>query len=167
MKTLSVLLSLLTVSSSHATPWEDFLNLPAPQNAAATRSIDYTEPVQGGYLSGDLDILQTQVLAGDANAFQLAFRLYEKADGGLAEELGVILSKTIRTNPSFFLRQIALIDPSCKRFQWILNTPGLEYVDRPKAAKYEVEMRKKALSSVTGKAPVLLARRCRNLITWP
>ena len=146
------------------TPWEIYLDLPTPQNASHVVAIEYTEPRQGGYDSNDLEILQTQVAASDVESFRLGFRLYKASDGGLAEELGVILSTSIRSHPRFFLQQVATLDPTCREFTWILNTPGLEYVDRTDAAAYELRMRQASLMVVNDNALAAIRNNCVRLI---
>ena len=164
MKTLAILLLAASSSVMAGTPWETYLDLPTPQNASHVVAIEYTEPPQGGYDSNDLEILQTQVAASDAESFRLGFRLYKASGGGLAEELGVILSASIRSHPRFFLQQVATLDPTCREFSWILNTPGLEYIDRTDAAAYELRMRQASLMGVNGDAFAEIRNNCVRLI---
>ena len=66
----------------------------------------------------------------------------------MAEDLGTVLARTIRAHPEFFLRQLVVLGVSCSSVRWVLNVPGLEYVDRPNAKRYEIRMRRNALSGV-------------------
>jgi hypothetical protein len=88
------------------------------------------------------------VLARDREAFRLAVRLYRAADGGNAEDLGIILGRAARSQPEFFLREVAALNIPCSNLSWPLNSPGLEYVDRMEAQAYEIKQRKEALLSV-------------------
>ena len=165
MKIVAVLLLAATSFPAIAsTPWETYLDLPSPQNASRVVAIEYTDPQQGGYDSDDLGILQAQVDASDMESFRLGFRLYKASDGGLAEELGVILSTSIRAHPRFFLQQVAVLDPTCHEFSWILNTPGSIYVDRADAAAYEIRMRRTSLNDVKDEALAKVRRDCMKLI---
>src|SRR5262245_13380705 len=109
------------------TEWEKYLAHPTPQQAARVNRIEASDKsvqVGGDY---ELQILQDQVLAQDIQAFRLAYRLYVSSDGGLSEDLGALLAKTIRAHPQFFLRQVASMNISCAKLTWVLNNPGLEY----------------------------------------
>jgi len=150
MKRIAVLLLLVTTSALAKTPWETYLDEPSSRNAAHVESIAYSTPVEGGYDSDDLAILHLQVLAADPAAFQLADRLREKSDGGLAEELSAILASAIRPHPEFFLDQVRALKRPCSDFN--IDAAGIEYVDRPVAQKYELHMRQVALASVAAKS---------------
>lgn len=149
MKALSGLLIFFWMHSACAeTEWEKYLDNPTPQQAARVNKVensDKSNEVGGAY---ELQILQNQVLAQDVQAFRLAYRLYQSSDGGLAEDLGALLARTIRAHPQFFLRQVVSLNIPCSKLAWVLNTPGLEYTDREDAQHYEIAMRKKALRSV-------------------
>ncbi len=160
MKMLVILLSAFVPAAMAVTPWETYLDLPTPQNASRVLKIAYTEPRLGDYDAGDLEILETQIAAQDSEAFRLGYRLYQSADGGLAEDLGVILSKSIRSHPTFFLQQVNALGGDCSRFRWVLNTPGLEYVDRELARAYEIKMRQVSLHSVKSKSLNKVRDRC-------
>jgi len=148
MKTISGLLLFLFFHSAFAeTAWEKYLENPTPKQAALVNKVEASDQGNAGGDS-ELQILQNQVLAQDSEAFQLAYRLYKSSDGGLAEDLGALLARTIRAHPQFFLQQIALLKVPCTKLAWVLNTPGLEYTDRPNAKNYEMNMRKKALRGV-------------------
>ncbi len=135
-------------SACAETEWEKYLANPTPQQAARVNKVEASDKsdVGGDY---ELQILQNQVLAQDSQAFRLAYRLYQSSDGGLAEDLGALLARTIRAQPQFFLQQVQLLNVPCSKLKWVLNVPGLEYTDRPKAKHYEIEMRKEALRNVT------------------
>ena len=146
MRILCVIIFLFWLPTALAeTEWEKYLAKPTPQQAARVNKIEFTDP---GNKHDGLQILQNQVLAQDSQAFHLAYRLYQSADVAESEDLGALLARTIRVHPQFFLRQIMSLNIPCSKVAWILNVPGLEYVDRPNAQHYEIEMRKKALRSV-------------------
>jgi len=139
-------LILCAATARAETPWERYLAEPTPQHASKVQAIT------GRLGSEDLQILQDQVLAQDKEAFRLALRLYHaQPPGGTAEDLGVLLARTIRPHPSFFLQQLAATGTPCSAMSWVLRAPGLEYVDRPAARRYEIAMRVKALQSVKEK----------------
>jgi hypothetical protein len=146
MRILCGIIILFWVPTAWAeTAWEKYLAKPTPEQAERVNKIEYADP---GNKHDGLQILQNQVLAQDSQAFRLAYRLYQSPDAAESEELGALLARTIRVHPQFFLRQIMSLNIPCSKVAWILNTPGLEYVDRPNARHYEIEMRKKALSSI-------------------
>lgn len=135
-------------SACAETEWGKYLAKPTPQQAARVNKVEASgKRNAGGHY--ELQILQNQVMAQDSQAFRLAYRLYQTSDGGLAEDLGALLARTIRAQPQFFLQQIQLLNVPCSKLKWVLNMPGLEYTDRADAQHYEIEMRKKALRSVT------------------
>jgi hypothetical protein len=146
--TLAWVLVLLPFSSSALaqTAWERYLDEPNAGNAGLVTTLAYSQPREGGYDAGDLEILKLQVLAGDPSAYALAFRLRSQADGGLAEDLGAILASAIRPHPEFFLRQVAALDASCAGFD--IDVAGLEYVDRPGAQAYELHARVAAIAAI-------------------
>ncbi len=132
------------------TEWEKYLANPTPQQAARVNKVEASDKNEAGG-DDELQILQNQVLAQDGQAFRLAYRLYQSADGGLAEDLGALLARSIRVHPQFFLKQVVLLNIPCSKISWVLNVPGPEYTDRPRARLYEIEMRKKALRGVKTK----------------
>ncbi len=164
---LSAFLFFMSSTSWAETSWEAYLNHPTSENAIHVNKIEYTAgkiPQNYGYWDPDLNILRNQVLGGDAEAFRRAFRLFRNSDGGLREELNAVLSHSIRPHPQFFLAQISELQPSEIELRKILLMPGLEYVDRSQARTYELEMRRKALSSVSERKLLLLRDRCLNLM---
>jgi len=154
MKILIYVLFLTVLTACPAlgmTTWEAYLSNPTPELVSKVSRIEYSKDSnteKGGYYAPDLDILRNQVLAGDSEAFRLAYRLLEKTDGGLLEELTVILSHTIRARPEFFLRELSALQPNTSVLKSILLMPGLEYTDRTEARQYELKMRAKALETV-------------------
>ena len=132
------------------TPWETYLALPSAENAAKVERIEYSsgEPAPVGYRALDLQILRLQVVAGDIEAFRLAYRLRERSDAGLLEELTGILARAIRPQPDMFLEAVSSLRPSRAALESILMMPGLEYVDRPRAQGFEIAMRRKAIEGV-------------------
>jgi len=167
MKYLAIILLAFASTACASTPWEGYLDYPISSNAAQVDAMTYSTPLRGGYDSDDLQILRLQIQAGDTEAFQLGYRLYVRADGGLAEELGDILAKTIRVNPRFFLEQVSALKLQCSALHWVLNVPGPEYVDRPAAQAYEIRMRIKAFRGVTDKTLAKVREQCLDEIDAP
>ncbi len=164
---LSALLFFISSTSWAETPWEVYLNNPTSDNAIRVNRVEYTTgeiPRNYGYWEPDLHILRNQVMGGDAEAFRLAFRILRNSDGGLREELTAILSHSIRSHPQFFLAQMSDLKPNETELRRILTMPGLEYVDHDQARIYELEMRRKALASVSTKALLPLRVRCLGLM---
>lgn len=94
--------------TSAGTLWEEYLSHPIPGNAAKVIKIEYTPGTVSqnrGYWAPDLQNLRNQVSGSDSEAFKLTYRLIQKTDGGLAEDLTVILSHTVRARPGFFYRK--------------------------------------------------------------
>lgn len=160
MKLLALLFAAWVPLAAAETPWEAYIDFPTPANAARVSSIQYTEPRQGGYDARDLGILETQVRAAEPEAFRLAYRLYGDSDGGLAEELGVMLGQVIRAQPTYFMLQIRALGASCSDFHWVLNAAGLEYADRARAQRYEIEARRNAIRSVHEKQVLSIKAQC-------
>lgn len=134
------------------TRWEAYLAQPTPENASYVEKIEYSPeaiPDQNEYWAPDLDILRNQIQGGDKESFRLAFRLIQKSDGGLLEDLIVILSHTIRARPEFFLKEMSKLNPQRELLKMILLMPGLEYADRNDAKRYEINMRRKAISEIS------------------
>jgi len=149
------------------TPWESYLTLPIPERASEVVAIEYTPgelPENQEYREPDLMILQNQVLACDRESFRLAYRLAENADGGLYEDLVAILSHTIRSHPEFFLKEMADLKPDRSVLKSILTMPGMEYMDRSYARRYEIYMRRLALTDVSNLSLDSFRDTCLELI---
>jgi hypothetical protein len=169
MRTITtVTISILLATYSYAaTPWEQYLALPTPANASKVSALGYSAgaiPPNYGYWAPDLDILKIQILGGDQESFRLAYRLIERADGGLLEELTAMLGQSIRPQPEMFLRQLGALKPDTKLLKSILLNTSEEYVDRESARIFEIEMRKKALQSVADKSVVDIKAKCLNIL---
>lgn len=155
IKKCACLMLPLLLAGSHAfakTPWESYLMLPIPDRASKVDRIEYTPgevPEAYGYREPDLDILRNQVMACDRESFRLTYRLIENADGGLLEDLIAILSHTIRVHPEFFLKEMSELDPDPEILRSVLMSPGLEYTDRNYARRYELYMRRIAITDVS------------------
>ena len=115
-------------------------------------------------MESDLDVLRNQVLGGDSEAFRLTYRLLQKADGGLLEDLIVILSHTIRARPAFFLSELSALQPTSGTLKNILLMTGLEYVDQPEAQRYELKMRIKAIEAVKTEMLKSFRDRCLEIL---
>ena len=149
------------------TPWESYLTLPAPEYASKVTEIEYSpesDIAAGDHVTSDLKILRNQVMAGDRESFRLAYRLIETSDDGLLGELVTILGNTIRVAPEFFLTQMADLNPRENILQAILLSPGTEYTDRTYAQRYEIYMRKMALTGVSDISLKDIRETCLELI---
>lgn len=169
MRTLRLLLTIGFVStpSLAETDWERYVSLPSTVHAAAVSAITYTAGTEGasrGYLLSDLDVLRIQVVAGDKEAFRLAYRLAEQSDGALSEDFHIILGKAIRPQPRMFLLVTAELEPSDRELNYMLNNFGETFVDRLAAHDYEKEMRRQALLSITDEDLVEIRNRCVSLL---
>lgn len=170
MKTiiLPILLLFFTSASASAkTPWESYLTLPIPERAINVVEIGYSPeavPENDGDRERDLKILRDQVLASDRESFRLAYRLIENADSGLRENLISILSLSIRTHPEFFLKEMSKLNPDQDILRSILTASGAEYTDRSYARRYELYMRRMALTDVSDLALKDFRDACLELI---
>ncbi len=150
-----------------ATPWEEYLALPSSANASRVTAMTYSpgKSPAGGYATSDIRVLEDQVLSQDREAFHLLVRLYHSTEGGLAEDLGVLVGHSARVHPEFFLREVSALNRPCSELAWALNAPGEQYVDRPDARRYEIEARKDALQGVTTKALLRVRGECLATLT--
>ena len=105
----------------------------------------------------DLALLEVQVLASDAEATRLAFRLRSKSDGHLTETLDIMLGRLIRINPRLFLTSLHEQKSPVARLDSMIANFGNAFADRASASRYESERRIAALLTVT--SPRLLATR--------
>ena len=155
MKTIHLSILLLFIASASAsakTPWESYLTLPIPERASDVVEIEYSPEAvteNAGDRERDLRILRDQVLACDRESFKLAYRLVENAGDGLRENLISILSLTVRTHPEFFLKEMSKLNPDQDVLRSILTASGSEYNDRKYARRYELYMRRIALTDVS------------------
>ena len=147
---VTVVFLINTAPAIAATPWEEYLALPSSANAALVTTMTYSpgNVPHGGDSPSDIRVLEDQVLAQDREAFRLLVRLYRSTDGGLAEDLGVFPGHSVRVHPEFFLHEVAALNRPCSELAWALNAPGLQYVDRPAARRYEIDARKAALEDL-------------------
>lgn len=157
-------LSVCAFSSANAagTAWERYLDFPSAENARLVHKMAYSShknDIEEG-AAGDLAILRTQVVAGDRAAFDLTYLLMQSADGGVLEDLQAILASAIRSQPEMFLLEVGHLNPSEETLKSILLMPGLEYVDRLRAQRYELEMRRRAINALGRKDTRSIRRRC-------
>lgn len=155
MKTIHLSILILFIASASAsakTPWESYLTLPIPERASDVAVIEYSPETvheNDGDLERDLRILRDQVLACDRESFKLAYRLVENAGDVLRENLISILSLTVRTHPDFFLKEMSRLNPDQDVLKSILTASGPEYGHRSYARRYELYMRRMALTDVS------------------
>lgn len=149
----------LSAPARAQTAWETYLEWPSPENATRVERADYSIAAQAERLYDDLGLLERQILALDREAVRLAFRLHPTSDGHYAETLDIVLGLVIRLDPRTFLeelkssvRQVALDS--------LVGNLGWAYVDRSDAQAYEVELRAKALRSVTDPALLTVRDAC-------
>jgi hypothetical protein len=159
-----LVLGLTSATAAAATPWEQYLATPTPANADAVTKITYSpgtlEHPEYGYDALDLELLKTQVAAGDVAAFRLAVRLSRAADGGLAEDLTLIVASMIRSHPAAFLRELSKLAPADAELESMLLMTGAEYVDRVSAHTYELTQRRLAIANVRDEALKGFKRSC-------
>lgn len=145
-------LTFCCVTQVHAkTSWEEYLDLPSENNAKRVTNITYSAAsteISKKHISRDLKILGTQIISGDRAAFQLAFQLREKTDGGLLEDLDAMLGHAVRPYPMLLLEELARKKVPDAAVESIILNPGLEYTDRPAAQLYEIEMRYKSILAI-------------------
>lgn len=144
------------------TAWERYLNLPSAENARLVHKMTYSahkDRAEDGS-AGDLAILRIQVVAGDRAAFDLAFLLMRNAQGGVLEDLQAILASAIRSQSVMFLQAVGQLSLPAETLESILLMPGLEYVDRPQAQRYELQMRRNAISMITRKGLSSIQKKC-------
>ena len=142
----------LSTGAFGQTAWESYVQLPKPENAEAVERIEYS---RGAISEGDIYqyerilLLETQIVAGDAAAWRLAYRLRAKSDAALREYMNRALSRMIRPHPKIFLQEFQKLGtPSEALFDALLMV-GEEYVDLLGARKYELSMRLEAIESIT------------------
>jgi hypothetical protein len=168
---LSILLLFIACDYAAAkTPWESYLTLPIPERASSVVHIEYSansSPETDGGLEHDLNILRDQVLACDRAAFKLAYRLVENADAGLRENLFAILGHTIRAHPEFFLKEMSRLQPDQDVLKSILMASDSGYRDRNYARRYELYMRRMALTDVSSRSLNDFRDTCLELIEIP
>jgi hypothetical protein len=156
MKHLALLLLIYvfatgSASCASATPWEEYVAFPSPENAARVDSISYSEQLaaerSGERITADLNVLAIQVFSGDRGAFRLTLRLLRSAKPGAnLEHLSEIAGRYVRQDPKAYLEEVASSGMSarCPGIGYV----GLEYVDRNAARGYEINARAKALGTV-------------------
>ena len=127
------------------TSWENYLDLPTTENANLVVAISFSPKADSSEDRRDLRILQIQIYGGDRGAIRLVYRLRHTDDASLLEELNTILARSIRSNPRLFLEEASRAQLSDDALKGIILTPGLEYIDRPAAKLYEIEMRYEGL----------------------
>ena len=144
-----------------ATPWERYLAVPSPEHARRVVALEYSTDGSADRpferQDEDLALLSVQVLSGDREAVDLAFRLLQHSDGHGAETLDIMLGRLIRVRPRLFLQALMVVRPHLSRLDGVVGNFGGEYVDRFDAQKYEARQRIRALRGVSD--PVLQALR--------
>lgn len=141
-----ILFLLATTSVRAETPWEKYLVEPTPENAKSVAAIEYSS--DNSETNSDFLLLESQVVSGDVEAFELTLRLAEHADGGDLHDLKIIASRAIRPHPSMFLDQVEANPQSTYMLKSAIITVGEEYVDRPVARRYELQARYDALKAL-------------------
>ena len=157
MKYLALVILLISVSTKASNSWENYLNLPTPQNASLVNSVTNSSKIES-----ELDILEIQIIAGDLQAINLALRISEwfKQSAAVSERLSVIIGRSIRSFPKKYLTALNLSANSNQCLD--INSNGLEYVDRIQAQMYETEQRLKAILSVNDTELTLIKNTCAD-----
>ncbi len=104
------------------------------------------------YVLDNLGVLARQIFTGDRNAAKLGFALYDYSRGLFTMEIDAIMADSIRFQPQLFLEELRAA-PNGKRIKELgypLCESRLDFSDvREEADRYELEMRIKALETVT------------------
>ncbi|MEM1438279.1 MAG: hypothetical protein AAF680_00240 [Pseudomonadota bacterium] len=145
------------------TPWETYVGEPSPANARQVERISFSNADEDDYWSGLL-VLRIQVFAGDADAFKLTLRLLKQSDGALLEDLAQISGLSIRVQPRQFLVGVAAEELPKRLLETIRNAAGEEYVDKPKARLYEMQMRRETLESIGDPSLQTIRDLCLSLL---
>lgn len=115
------------------------------------------------YVFDNLRVLGRQISVGDPNAVKLGFRLYNFASGIYAVELDCIMGDFARSHPRLFLEELtsSLNGQHIKNLGYPVDLSTFLREERWKSAhRYELEMRIKALESVTDDPLVRLRDVC-------
>jgi hypothetical protein len=134
--------------------------LPTAPAAPATYAGDNQKTQTLDFIYSNLAMLQRQVISRDPYAVKLAFSLKTIADGGLAEELDVVLGQLIRIDPTLFLRQLSQSRSGIIRLDSLVGNLGEIYVDNSKAQMLEVSRRIEALQQVSDPQLVTTRDKC-------
>jgi len=115
------------------------------------------------YAFDNIDVLERQVSVGDRNAVKLGLRLYNFAGGLNVMRLDCMMGNLARSHPRMFLEELK----SAPNAQWIkklgypVDLSSFYFSEKWKAAhRFELEMRIKALESVTDNSLVELRDEC-------
>ncbi len=161
-------LSLLCSVSAAATEtyWERYLNYPSAENARKVTEMTSSRGSDADDVDGDneINLLRTQVVAGDRFAFRATLRLIMKSDGGRLEDLMGVLASAIRPKPQFFLEEVLLAKIHPGTLKGILRKTGQQYVDRREAQAYELKMRRAALASIRDKHLQKIRQQCLRML---
>ena len=97
----------IAIPALAASPWEEYLERPTPDNAARVQSLTYSSALADPRdIERGLMLLEIQVVSRDTKAVQLAFRLLSGATGHIAERLDIMLGRLIRVDAALFLREL-------------------------------------------------------------
>jgi hypothetical protein len=99
-----------------------------------------------------LGTIERQVFSGKRFAVKLCFKLFIIADGAFAEDLDIILTKLIKTNPRLFLQELKVHRQLFGR-GLIFQNFGPEFVDvEDEVRKKEINVHVRALKSIEDSA---------------
>ena len=115
------------------------------------------------FLSDNFMILENEILAGERNSVEIAFRLLICSDAGYSERLYLTIGKLIRINPRLFIEVYSwYLNQSLyfKRAEQPVYMVNEAYFQRISAHKYELEMRIKALERVTDQIFLVTREAC-------
>ncbi len=115
------------------------------------------------YVFNNLEVLARQVSVGDRDAVKLGFRLYDFSDGLFTMRLDCIMGDLVRSHPQLFLEELGSAPNAqeLKKLGYPLCESSLSFGGkREMAHRYELEMRIKALRSVTDNALADLRDTC-------
>ncbi len=106
------------------------------------------------------DINEKKLVRGDMMELDRAFVKLSKADGDVAEDLDIMIGKTITTNTLNFLRAYKKHKGTVKRLDALVGNFGPEYIDDFPRQSEEARKRIKALKAVHDQKLISLASEC-------
>lgn len=100
------------------------------------------------YTNETMLVLEQRVLMKERESVELAFRIKNIADGAFSEDIDVLLGQLIRIDPRLFLSELQRANVPLEGISGLVGNLGEDYVDEPEKQCAEIDLRKKALSSV-------------------
>jgi hypothetical protein len=150
-----------------------YFEYPSSENARLLYQVLPEQPLRGdvnpdhfyrlfNFMSEKFDVLERQVSVGDREAVKLGFRLYNFYDGLHVMHLDRIMADLVRSHPQLYLEELKS-SPNAQRIKELgypLSDSSFDSEGKWEALRYELEMRVKALESVTDNALIDLRDTC-------